>query len=446
MLDKNCKNYIVTQSNKLAYSKYSLSLNAQKLIMILAAHVQPDDEDFKEIEFKAIELSKILDISVDNIYRDLPNITKELVTKLVLFKSTDDFKDKNFIQGTFLSTAEYKDGKVLLEFSPKVKPYLLALKRCFSKFKLESTLNFKSKYSMRFYQLFKANYIKGEFIIGVSDLRELLNLTQKSYLKYYTFKNRVLNVAVEEINMHTELNVSFDPIKCKRETVKLKFYVNKKGKKIEQINEIKEIIEEDNELEYLIKLFENENISKSSIEKIYKKANYDIKKIKEVYNYSKTQNIRNLVGYMLSMVEGDNFVTPVHNKNKIHNFTEREYSKELEEQLLKNTYLNYEEEKNKENDVKDIVEDVEELDISIGSLTLNELQELLSGSLIETFGESDYKFWMKQAIDEMSYSNNEIIISFSSSVKAKVAKEKGIISFINELILSIDSSLKVTIE
>ena len=53
---------------------------------------------------------------------------------------------------------------------------------------------------------------------------------------------------------------------------------------------------------------------------------------------------------------------------------------------------------------------------------------------------------MKQAIDEMSYSNNEIIISFSSSVKAKVAKEKGIISFINELILSIDSSLKVTIE
>lgn len=149
---------------------------------------------------------------------------------------------------------------------------------------------------------------------------------------------------------------------------------------------------------------------------------------------------------MLSMVEGDNFVTPVHNKNKIHNFTEREYSKELEEQLLKNTYLNYEEEKNKENDVKDIVEDVEELDISIGSLTLNELQELLSGSLIETFGESDYKFWMKQAIDEMSYSNNEIIISFSSSVKAKVAKEKGIISFINELILSIDSSLKVTIE
>ncbi|EGT0690862.1 RepB family plasmid replication initiator protein (plasmid) [Clostridium perfringens] len=452
MVNQNCRNYVVTHSNRLAYSKYSLSLNAQKLIMILAAHVQPADESFKEIEFTATDLSSILGISVENIYRDLPKITKELVSRLILFKNTDSKNDNNFIQGTFLSTAEYRDGKVILEFSPKVKPYLLALKKYFFKFKLVNTLNFKSKYSIRFYQLFKANQLKGEFVISVNELRELLDLKQKSYLKFYTLKNKVINVAVNEVNQHTDIYVEFDLIKEKRETVALKFHITKNKMSLDSDCTITE--EVDPNIEYLIDLFKNEKIGIDSIKTIYEKANHDISKIEKVYKYSKTQNVRGLVGYLIKMVEGDNFIEPIEShKTSVHNFTEREYDKDLEEKLLDATYSSCEIDSyydTKDEDKEDVItnKDIElmENESMEAGYSLNDLKELLQESLIDSFGVNDYKFWIKQTIDEMKYLNSEINLSFSSSVKFKVAKDKGMIDYITQLIKSMDENLNLIIQ
>ncbi|WP_283697454.1 replication initiation protein [Clostridium perfringens] len=440
------KNYLITHSNSLAYSKYSLSINAQKIVMILASLVQPNDNGFKEFEFTVKELAEILGVSKENVYKELPKITRELITKLILFKTNDD----DFIQGTFLSTAEYKksNGKVILEFSPKVAPYLLELKRYFSQYKLFTPLSFKSKYSIRLYQIFKANEIKKNFTISLDNLREILNLQQKSYESFNRLKERVINTSLEEINK-TDIYVNFEAIKTGRRVTDLKFYIkeNKEKKNLSndsQIQLVNEKVETNENIEELKQLFKKHEVSVENLSKIYESSGGNIEKVKKVYEYSKTQKIDNLVGFMIKMVKDNNFQEPIkqYKDNKIHNFTEREdYDYEnLEKGLLgwsdnendifdNNTQY---EAKSEFNSVKN------ENDIDI----INTIKSVLECQLTAIFGELRYRTWIKPSIDKIEIENNNVKFMFSNEfVKKKFSNEFE--NIIKEIILEINENLRL---
>ena len=57
------KNYLVTKSNYFIMNcNYDLSLEEQKLILTLASMVQPNDEDFKEYEFRINDFMRLLSV------------------------------------------------------------------------------------------------------------------------------------------------------------------------------------------------------------------------------------------------------------------------------------------------------------------------------------------------------------------------------------------------
>ncbi|MDH2475710.1 replication initiation protein [Clostridium perfringens] len=437
------KNYLITHSNSLAYSKYSLSINAQKIVMILASLVQPNDNGFKEFEFTVKELAEILGVSKENVYKELPKITRELITKLILFKTNDD----NFIQGTFLSTAEYKksNGKVILEFSPKVAPYLLELKRYFSQYKLFTPLSFKSKYSIRLYQIFKANEIKKNFIISLDDLREILNLQQKSYESFNRLKERVINTSLEEINK-TDIYVNFETIKTGRKVTYLKFYI-KENKNLSNDNEIQlinERLETNENIKELKHLFKKHKISEENLSKIYESSGKNIEKVKKVYEYSKTQKIDNLVGFMIKMVKDNNFQEPIkqYKYNKLHNFTEREdYDYEnLEKGLLGWT-------DNENNIFDNNTQQFEEAKIEFNSVENNNniylidtVKSVLECQLTAIFGELRYRTWIKPSIDNIEIEDNNVkFIFLNEFMKKKFSNEFE--NIIKEIILEIDENL-----
>ncbi|MGC5816085.1 RepB family plasmid replication initiator protein, partial [Clostridium perfringens] len=437
------KNYLITHSNSLAYSKYSLSINAQKIVMILASLVQPNDNGFKEFEFTVKELAEILGVSKENVYKELPKITRELITKLILFKTNDD----NFIQGTFLSTAEYKksNGKVILEFSPKVAPYLLELKRYFSQYKLFTPLSFKSKYSIRLYQIFKANEIKKNFIISLDDLREILNLQQKSYESFNRLKERVINTSLEEINK-TDIYVNFETIKTGRKVTYLKFYI-KENKNLSNDNEIQlinERLETNENIKELKHLFKKHKISAENLSKIYESSGKNIEKVKKVYEYSKTQKIDNLVGFMIKMVKDNNFQEPIkqYKYNKLHNFTEREdYDYEnLEKGLLGWT-------DNENNIFDNNTQQLEEVKIEFNSVENNNniylidtVKSVLECQLTAIFGELRYRTWIKPSIDNIEIEDNNVkFIFLNEFMKKKFSNEFE--NIIKEIILEIDENL-----
>ena len=130
-------------------------------------------------------------------------------------------------QLSWVSYVEYdvSNGKIEIAFDPRLKPYLLQLKREFTSYKLKHVLELKSSYSIRIYEILKKWQTIGKIEIQLEDLRKMLGVTDK-YLEYHNFKKRVLNKAKTEINEKTDLSFDFEEVKTGRMVTGIKFFIN----------------------------------------------------------------------------------------------------------------------------------------------------------------------------------------------------------------------------
>ncbi|HHD2785656.1 TPA: RepB family plasmid replication initiator protein [Clostridium perfringens] len=447
MREKN----LVSKSNELINTRYNLNLQEQKLILTLASMVQPDDSEFKSYNFKVKEFMDLLEIKDKSTYKNLDKVIKSLMEKTFVIKK----ESGEYIRLAWLSSATYFKGNVTLEFSANLKPYLLMLKENYTSYKLENILKLKSCYSVRLFEILKSNLYKKSLIIDIETLKYLLQADKKTYNLYGKFKEKILLKAQIELKEKTDIYFEFEEIKTGRKVTSLKFIIksNKESKKLlsDNLNDISvenvEIIE-DNNIVILRELFQDQ-VSIKNLKKILESANNDIEKIKKIYEYSKTQKIDNLVGFMIKMVKDSNFEEPIKQDKdykKIHNFTEREdydYQK-LEEGLLgwNNDEILESIEGNKINTNKGSKMDFKGEENENSTNNTNEIKNILEGQLTAIFGELRYKTWIKPSVDNMEIENNNIKFVFSNDfVKKKFENEFE--NIIKEIIKGIDNNFNV---
>lgn len=225
------KDYIVSKSNHfIINSSYDLSLEEQRIILILASMVQPKDKEFEEYTFKISEFIKKIGIKDQKKYSSLPLITKELMKKVFEIRTEGEI-----LQMSWLSIAKHNlgNGTVTLGFSPYLKPYLLELKDHYTNYKLSNILQMKSKYSPRLYELLKMNqFNKKGFEIEVSELRKLFK-AENIYERYNDFKKRILEKSQVELEKYSDIKFQFEEIKLARTVVSIRFFVFENIKKTE---------------------------------------------------------------------------------------------------------------------------------------------------------------------------------------------------------------------
>ena len=341
------ENYLVTKANTLITSNYDLSLEEQRIILTLASTVQPDDEDFKPYKFKISDFMELLGIEDKSKYSIIPKVTKELMKKVYEIENGN-----KITQIAWLSSAEYEKGSgiVELEFSPKLKPFMLGLKEFYTSYRLKNILELKGKYSIRMYEIIKSNEFKKVAEITVDELRRILKADKGSYLVYQNFKNRIIIQAQKELKEKSDISFKFEDIKTGRKVTSLKFNNHQnKAKMIDKptaLDEISVSVSEDMEqkdnsmsegIKTIIQMMKAHNINGSEAMKIYKSANGDINHIAKVYNYCKNRKTDGFVGYVIHMVSPGVFNEPKKSfkKTSFNNFTPRDYDyEELERKLL----------------------------------------------------------------------------------------------------------------
>jgi len=220
------KNYIITKSNDLVNAKYTLSVEEQRIILVLASMVQPDDVEFKLYRFSIKDFLKLINVKDKKKYSEIPKITRKLVDKSLEIKYGN-----KILQTSWLSSVEYETGLgyVELEFSPKLKPFLLGLKEFYTTYKLDNVLNLKSKYSIRLYEILKSCQFKKIEYISIEDLKTLLGIDSK-YTRFYDIKTKILDKVKVELAQKTDIRFTYDEIKEGRITSKLKFYISSNKK------------------------------------------------------------------------------------------------------------------------------------------------------------------------------------------------------------------------
>lgn len=226
------RNKTVTKANDLIQkSRFNLSLQQQKIVLYLISQITSVDEDFKLYEFSIAEFCRVCGINDNNgkTYQDLKTAIKEIADKS-LWVAVDEKRETllRWIEKPYIDAGS---GTVQIRLDSDMKPFLLQLKQNFTSYELLWTLHFKSKYTIRLYELVKSIHFHDlesyQRRYGVDELKLLLGGDR--YKEYRDFKRRVLVPSVEEINQYSDKTVVFDEVRQGRKVLEIEFNVSSKG-------------------------------------------------------------------------------------------------------------------------------------------------------------------------------------------------------------------------
>lgn len=223
------KSPLIVQSNKLVESRYTLSVGEQRLVFAVASMIHPDDVDFYPYEIKIRDLASILNIDLNNAYRDADKITDQLMQRVIVIP-----EDDGPLKVGWVSSCKYnnKKGSISFRFDPSLKPYLLQLRRDFTQSKLTILAQFQSIYSIRIYQLLKQYRKIGHREFRVDDLKEILGIDKGKYAQFKQFRAWVLNQAKKEFEKkddagfyQCDLSFILETIREGRKITRVKFII-----------------------------------------------------------------------------------------------------------------------------------------------------------------------------------------------------------------------------
>jgi len=223
------ENHYTIMANDIVHGKQDMSLQEAKLLRLIITQIVKEDMDFKTYTCKIIDLANFLDISKNNLYRDIQGICSNLMQRVVCIRKTPNNPKSDWKIINWLSLAEYESssGIITLKISEQMAPYLLGLNEYFSQYKLSNILNMHSFYAIRLYELLKTDEFKGEQYLeySIQFLRQFFDC-EKKHLRISDFKKYVLETAYLEINKKTDIKIlKIEYTKKGRVINKARFYL-----------------------------------------------------------------------------------------------------------------------------------------------------------------------------------------------------------------------------
>jgi plasmid replication initiation protein len=224
---------LVKKSNLLINSKYNLSKTEQKLILLVVSKVDKDDEDFKPYLLQVKDVLDLLEAG-DKHYEYIKSSFKGLLSKPLSIT----LDNGNLLICNWLSSAECEKygGYVEVCFDPKLKPFLLKLKECFTRYELKNILQFSGQYSIRIYEMLKQFEKTKIRLIDLDDLKNILYIPSSYSLN--KVKSRILAPAKSEINEFSDIIFHYDIKKIKKGRYQVKFIIKSRDEDPERVHRI----------------------------------------------------------------------------------------------------------------------------------------------------------------------------------------------------------------
>ena len=298
------ENAMITKHNQLIEARYNLNLNEQKIILYAVSKLDSiHQKEFNVVEIDIKDFTSLINTN-EHKYSEIKNIVKNLMKKQVEI----DTKEGNLV-ANWVSSIQYKKNtsKVELEFSVKLKPYLLQLKSHYKSYKLKNVIRFKNKYAIRVYELLKQyeNMKSKERTIKLDELKKMIGC-EAQYNRFANFEQKVLIPSRSEILKHSDLCFEYEKIKDGRKIVAIKFKFEKNHSNIEKPTELEYMIENGDFDEYITNLRKDmpflamEFLSNKQINELYEIAcekctDNPYRYIEINYFYTKGQEIKTTV-------------------------------------------------------------------------------------------------------------------------------------------------------
>ena len=151
---------IVWQENRLAEARFNLSLREMKIIAYIVAMIDSADEDFKLYKVHIGTFARLAGLDPHSLYQELKETAYGIMSKPVIIQGVEEEEGRPaaFITNWFSEVMIVSgwSGSFGVRLNPRLRPYLLQVKKSFFQFRLGYLMNLKSAYSISLYQLRRA--------------------------------------------------------------------------------------------------------------------------------------------------------------------------------------------------------------------------------------------------------------------------------------------------
>lgn len=223
----------VVKDNALIDACFDLSL-AEYRILLLAMVVAREQDPlsvFTPVEITGLDYAQQFDLDRSTAYESLAEASKTLLKRTYSYKDT--YRGKEAISDVhWLTQATYvpSTGVVVLYFTHQTISLISRLEEHFTKYHIDQVSKFKSKYSIRLYEIvIKWLDNKKTQKYALDEFREKMGISNE-YKQMSDFKINVLDKALKEINEHSDINLKYEQFKKGRVITDFQFKITPKAK------------------------------------------------------------------------------------------------------------------------------------------------------------------------------------------------------------------------
>jgi plasmid replication initiation protein len=229
------KQELVVKSNRLVEASYRLSLNEQRIILYAICRCREEQKGLfpnEPVVITAEAFAKQFpNIDKGHVYHQLKDAMDALYERSVTLYETDEDTGHPQVSKTrWISKASYIDGagRIKVVFTQDVIEHITRLGVEFTSYQLEKVGNMTSAHAIRIYELLGQHREIGHRTLNLTWLREKLGVEPGEYKLTADFIRKVIEVAVEQINKHSDLTVSYKPQKTSRAITDFVFKIKSK--------------------------------------------------------------------------------------------------------------------------------------------------------------------------------------------------------------------------
>jgi plasmid replication initiation protein len=226
---------LIVKDNALIQASYTLDLAEQRLILLAIIEARNSGQGITHdslLKIHASSYAKQFNVNDKTAYTVVKDASKGLFDRYVTYhdKNPKNGKDRSFhCRWVDKIGVEPDSGIVYMRFTSDVVPLITRLESHFTSYEIEKVANLTSGYAIRLYELLISWREVGKTpAYEIDDLRQKLGVEPDQYKELYNLKIRVLDLAIKQINDHTDITADYEQHKTGRKVTGFTFTFKQK--------------------------------------------------------------------------------------------------------------------------------------------------------------------------------------------------------------------------
>lgn len=242
---------LVVKDNALINASYNLDLVEQRLILLAIVEARESGKGINAsnpLEVHAESYINQFNVARQTAYQALKDASKDLFARQFSYQEINKRGNIENVLSRWVSEIRYinAEATVKLIFAPAIVPLITKLEEQFTKYELQQVGNLSSAYAVRLYELLIAWRSTGQTpVIELEEFRKKIGVLDDENTRMGNFKDRVLHLAIAQVNEFTDIAVKYEQHKKGRSiygfsfSFKQKKNVNKPNQEARDQNTIK---------------------------------------------------------------------------------------------------------------------------------------------------------------------------------------------------------------